>query len=637
MKTICALILSLCFAAPAWASQVAHHEVQVQLDPVMSTVVVKDQISVHGQGPTPFTLSSAFSITSLSVDGQAQAPARKQGRLVIDLGPMGSHEISIATKATLSQKTQVPFLTAQGGYLGSNWLAHPGDYLATWTLDGQSPKGQKWLTEGRLISEADTETGYRAHFRSTDHPSAPPTLITGPFKISERLDGNIRVRTYFHPELAPLAQGYLDDTVGYIQDASATIGPFPYPGFSIVSGPMPVGFGLPGMTYMGRRVLALPFIRTTSLPHEVLHNWWGNAVEVDYASGNWAEGLTTFQADLVQSARRNGDGGRAKRLEWLRNYAALPATSDQALSDFTSRTHDASQIVGYGKTAFVFHMLKNHLGKDTFTRSLQQFYSINAYKTASWSDLKAAFETVSGADLSPFFNAWITQPGAPDLKLIDAKADSSKVTFSLGQSPTYPLDIPVRVRTQSGDQALSVRLNAPSQTFTLTAKDTVLGLSIDPNFDVFRRLAWGEMPPIFRDVTLAPDTQLVLVGQDPEINTLARQLAEHLLQRPVQQQGTEGTAGPRLIIGLDSDVAPYLQGTPPSAADGRAYVARDALGRATLFVMATDMRNLAGLGKVLAHYKRRSFVTFKAGKIIDKGVSPVPASPLARTFNANGS
>jgi len=637
MKSVVALILSLCFAVPAWAAPAAHHEVQVQLDPAMSTVVVKDQISVHGQGPTPFTLSAAFSITSLSVDGQTQAPTHMQGRLVIDLGSMGPHEISIATKATLAQKKQVPFLTAQGGYLGSNWLAHPVDRLATWTLNGQSPKGQKWLTEGRLVSESDTDTGYRARFRSTDHPSAPPTLITGPFKISERLDGDLRVRTYFHPELAPLAQGYLDDTVGYIQDASTTIGAFPYPGFSIVSGPMPVGFGLPGMTYMGRRVLALPFIRTTSLPHEVLHNWWGNAVEVDYASGNWAEGLTTFQADLVQSARRNGDDGRAKRLEWLRNYAALPATSDQALSDFTSRTHDASQIVGYGKTAFVFHMLKNHLGKDTFTRSLQRFYRINAYKTASWLDLKTAFETVSGADLSAFFNAWTTKPGAPNIKLMDAIASGSKVTFSLNQSPAYPLDIPVHIHTQSGDQTLSVRLNAPSQTFTLTAKDTVLGVSIDPNFNVFRRLAVGEMPPIFRDVTLDPDTQLVLVSQNPEVNNLAQQLAEHLLQRPAQPQTAARTAGPRLIIGLDSDIAPYLQGTPPPASDGRAYVMRDALGRATLFIMATDTHTLVGLGKVLAHYKRRSFVTFKAGKITDKGVSPVPASPLARTFNANGS
>jgi hypothetical protein len=29
------------------------------------------------------------------------------------------------------------------------------------------------------------------------------------------------------------------------------------------------------LTYLGRDILKLPFIKTTSLGHEVLHNWWG--------------------------------------------------------------------------------------------------------------------------------------------------------------------------------------------------------------------------------------------------------------------------------------------------------------------------------------------------------------------------
>jgi hypothetical protein len=485
-----------------------------------------------------------------------------------------------------------------------------------------------------LVFEDDGDAGYLATFSSIKHASAPPTLITGPFEISERLSGDIRVRSYFHPELAPLAQGYLDDTVRYINEAIDTIGPYPYTEFSIVSGPLPVGLGLPGMTYMGRRVLALPFIRTTSLPHEVLHNWWGNAVEVDYDHGNWAEGLTTFQADLVQSARQNSDDGRAKRLEWLRNYAALPKGSDQALNAFTSRTHDASQVVGYGKTAFVFHMLKNRLGAETFSKAIQDFYRTNAFKTANWSDLQSAFEGASGFALFDFFQAWVTQPGAPELKLEEASADGSTVTFTLSQSQVFPLDVPVRVHTKSGDQDLTISLNEPRQRFTLTAKDAVVGMQIDANFDVFRRLVLGEMPPIFRDVTLNPNTQLMLVSQDPEVNEMARYFGEQLLQRPVDEQESDG---PRIIIGLDSDVAPYLQGTPPLDCDGRAYVVRDTNGRATIFVMAKDKDSLAGLATSLAHYKRRSFVRFDGGKVIDKGVWQSTTSPLARTFTANDS
>jgi hypothetical protein len=44
-------------------------------------------------------------------------------------------------------------------------------------------------------------------------------------------------------------------------------------------------------------VLRLPFIFSSSLPHEVLHNWWGNGVLIDDRFGNWAEGLTTYQSD----------------------------------------------------------------------------------------------------------------------------------------------------------------------------------------------------------------------------------------------------------------------------------------------------------------------------------------------------
>ena len=49
----------------------------------------------------------------------------------------------------------------------------------------------------------------------------------------------------------------------------------------------------------------LPFILTSSYPHEILHNWWGNCVYVDYATGNWCEGLTAYLADhLIRNRGR---------------------------------------------------------------------------------------------------------------------------------------------------------------------------------------------------------------------------------------------------------------------------------------------------------------------------------------------
>ena len=70
---------------------------------------------------------------------------------------------------------------------------------------------------------------------------------------------------------------------------------------------------MPTLTYLGIEVLRLPFIRSTSLGHEVLHNWWGNGVYPDYAHGNWSEGLTTFMADYTYKERESDDAARDMR------------------------------------------------------------------------------------------------------------------------------------------------------------------------------------------------------------------------------------------------------------------------------------------------------------------------------------
>ena len=57
-------------------------------------------------------------------------------------------------------------------------------------------------------------------------------------------------------------------------------------------------------------MLRLPFIRASSLGHEVLHNWWGNGVLVDYARGNWSEGLTTFMADYAYKSEESAAAAR---------------------------------------------------------------------------------------------------------------------------------------------------------------------------------------------------------------------------------------------------------------------------------------------------------------------------------------
>ena len=82
---------------------------------------------------------------------------------------------------------------------------------------------------------------------------------------------------------------------------------YPYASFALVENFWETGYGMPGFTLLGPRVIRFPWILTSSYPHELLHNWWGNAVYVDYGRGNWCEGLTAYMADHLFAEQR-GEG-----------------------------------------------------------------------------------------------------------------------------------------------------------------------------------------------------------------------------------------------------------------------------------------------------------------------------------------
>ena len=175
---------------------------------------------------------------------------------------------------------------------------------------------QRAVATGKLVEESEQGARYRASFEQT-RPGESPSLFSGPYRVSELRQDGLRLRTYFHPELEAQAETYLHSAAAYIQRYQALIGDYPYADFHMVSAPLPVGLGFPGLTYIDRRIVPLPFMRTRSLAHEIVHNWWGNAVAVDYRRGNWAEGLTTYLADYALELDKSEAAARNMRVKWF--------------------------------------------------------------------------------------------------------------------------------------------------------------------------------------------------------------------------------------------------------------------------------------------------------------------------------
>jgi hypothetical protein len=520
-----------------------------------------------------------------------------------------------------------PMAAPEGSFLGSasGWYPQPHKlftYRVRLTLAGN----QKGLVPGRLVSENAARGSYEATFEY-DAPADGIDLMAGPYEVREKFtqlpDGKrVRLRTYFFSDLAALADAYLDDSARYIERYSNAIGPYPFSGFSVVASPLPSGFGMPTLTYIGAQVLKLPFIRATSLGHEVLHNWWGNGVLVDYARGNWSEGLTTFMADYAYKEAESPQAAREARLGWLRDLAALPAQAQRPLIAFRSRTHGADAVVGYGKSAMLFFMLRDAIGEEAFALGIRRFWRENSFRVASWDELIKAFELASGRKLDGFFEQWLTRAGAPAVRIVSARGENNLQVSIEQVMPPYSLRLPLEFMFDNRSETRWVEIDREKQTVSLQFKDAPRTVRLDPELRVWRLLDREELPPILRRWIVARSPAVVFASRTKAGIALAERLFESSY-RQVENLIDE----PVLVMGLHADVDAALERLklPPRpallAGKGTAQV-WTVIGTNVAVISAKDEAALEALLRPLPHYGSQSWLAFDGARVIERGAWP---------------
>lgn len=543
-----------------------------------------------------------------------------------------------------------PLANEDGAYLpgSSRWFPGLDGQAGASLLDVTVREPYVAVVAGQLLEEHVGETDYRARF-ITEGAHRAPSLFVGPWEIQEKDHDGLKLRTYLEPEQRDLGRRYMVLSAQYIDEFSAAIGDYPFSGFAIVSAPIGVGLGYPGLTYVGRTVLPLPFFPVQSLAHEILHNWWGNGVLLAEGSGNWSEGLTTYMADHTMADRHRENGGREMRRDWLRDYAAMPRTRDMALADFRSRDGDPSLIIGYSKSAYLFHMLRQKIGDEMFAQGLRQFWQTHRFAHADWSDLIAAFEHAAEQDLQPFVAQWLERAGAPALEIANVRAsagDNGEYALLVGlrqSDPPFALNVPVEVVLESGERhRFQVHVDDLEQDVVLSVPGRPGTVTIDPDSDLFRRLSSSEAPPILRDLTLVEQPAVsIAAGGDDEVEAMSTRLARRLFRgRGRAENGEISLSGdePFAVIGSTSEVARVLRDLgldphPPSIAGrgtANVWTLRTGEGQPVLAISADNADAMQPLLRSLPRQVRQSWLVYSGDVAIGRGVWPVESEPLRR-------
>ena len=441
-------LLFVCFSVnPSLAG--IRHDLRISLHPESNRLLGRDYIEVQPEGQAKLTLSmSPRAIIRKMVVNEKVAPYHfSKGRLTVPLDPgrAAPSRIFVSYEAVFDDPyPEAPANSDNPGYgvtgivgpkgtfllSGSGWYPQGDHGASQFSIVVDAPEGIVAVTAGR--SAGRKTEGRRTHsYWVVNHPSEGLSLSAGRYVVTETALGGIQVATYFLPQTQHLAERYIAATGRYLKMYAKLFGPYPFEKFAVVENFFPTGYGFPSYTLMGGAVLRLPFIVDVSLGHEIAHCWWGNGVKIDFATGNWSEGLTTYVADYLYKEQESTEAARQYRQQWLRNYAALiDENTDFPLARFIGRVDRQTKVIGYDKAAMVFHMLRKNLGEKAFWGALRDIFREKLFEEASWENFRLAFQrrAASGphGNLKEFFAQWVFRDGGPDLALADLSEKRSR-------------------------------------------------------------------------------------------------------------------------------------------------------------------------------------------------------------------
>jgi aminopeptidase N len=517
-----------------------------------------------------------------------------------------------------------------GIVLLDNW--YPSiEGLAFYKLSASVPGNFQAVSEAEEVVIQKVQGGSRFTFEFP-HPLEGVHFIAGNYTVKEESYHGVEIFTYFFPVDAGLAESYMEHTKKYLDLYLRLIGDFPYKRFSIVENLMPTGYSMPTFTLLGQEVVRLPFIVRTSLGHEILHQWIGNLVYVDYDSGNWSEGLTTYLSDHLYEEMA-GRGWEYRKQILLDYETYVTPEKDFPLTEFRSRTDFASKAIGYGKAAMVFHMLRNLSGDQVFFEALREFIGRERFKQASWDDIKRAFEKVSGKDIGWFFSQWISEKGSPSIvvtpKEISPRGLRSALFIGITQGEKkYILDIPSVVKTDQGETAVTLRIGQATEGLEVVADGNPERLIIDGGYDTFRRLSEKEMPPRIAQILSEEKGILVLPRQGREDPVYSDAISffegrKFVVRNPNSVKERELRSITAVVLGFDNWIARRLFGGIDNDSQGLVFTVKMNplnLLKAIAFLHANSGEDMKATLEKIMHYGKYSTVSFRKVNNVEKKI-----------------
>jgi len=626
---LCALFVSFLSAADA-APILPSYDLSVSFDAKRSAL--KGLAAIHITEENRLNISvDGLEIKSVSLNGKPVEPDIREGIMKLK----GGGVIEIAYEAYFGEQNKRQGarngVASKGNIINEDAILltdkwYPGiDGRAVYSLKAILPEGFTAVSQGDETVVIKTQNGTEYSF-VYQHPAYSVHLVAGRYMESRTVSNGTEIRAYFRPQNKPLAETCIEVSRKYLEKFGDIISPYPYKRFSVVENTLPGEHMMPSVLVLGQDSMNRPALIESFIGNAILHQWFGSLVHVESEKGDWSRGLVTC---LFNRLMQEGKQHRKEIIAEYENH--VRSGNELALKECTGANTRAEKAIGFGKSSMVFQMLIDLIGEEVFLEALREFIKDKMYERASWDDLKIAFENLSGEDLAWFFDQWTARKGIPSILPADTGVvfhnGVPTVTFDLVQEgDPYILDVPVRIKTDKSEFYERVRLEKVMQSFSIPVQGQPLEMTIDENYDLMRRLSYGERPPVL-SALFGDDKRLIVVpeAEDDYAELSSLLMGEgYSLKRDYEVQDEDIKSNSVILPGTENLVLKRLFGSIKTTGPGfEVSVRKNPLNSSKVVVIAQagskEQFDLAA--RHLPAFGDYSSLRFMNGNIVEKRIA----------------
>jgi len=219
--------------------------------------------------------------------------------------------------------------------------------------------------------------------------------------------------------------------------------------------------------------------------HELAHQWAGDLVtNASFSESFLNEALATYLTALYI---RSVDGEKAFKtfLEKFRHPDAGPIRVKKIL--IPDSVYHTQRV--YHKGALFFNMLRDVVGDSCFTKTLRKYFRQFAYRSVRAKDLQQLFEKDCEKDLKLFFDSWLNNSGAPQLKiqLKNKKRQSEQSLFRYElkieqqqEGNPFYLKMPVLLKSAQRDSLIRLEMKKKKLKLEIKSSFAIDSVIVDP-------------------------------------------------------------------------------------------------------------------------------------------------------------